>query len=33
MQRYVYTARNYLWAIVAVVAVLAVSGSAAAYTE
>jgi hypothetical protein len=33
MQRYVYTARNYLWVIIAVVAVLAASGSVAAYGE
>jgi hypothetical protein len=33
MQRYVYTARNYLWVILAVVAVLAASGSMAAYGE
>ena len=33
MRRYVYTARNYLWVIVTVVAVLAASGSVAAYGE
>src|SRR6266851_5040146 len=33
MQRYVYTAGSYLWTIVTVVAVLAVSGSVAAYGE
>jgi len=33
MLRYVYTARRFLWVIVAVVALLSVSGSVAAYTE
>ena len=33
MRRYLYTARNYLWVIVTVVVLLAVSGSVGAYTE
>ena len=33
MQRYVFTTRRFLWVIVLVVAILAISGSVAAYTE